>query len=276
MPKRKPKNVYRAPVGQAARLSLELKTIGARSQRIGVQFVALLAHDGVSAADVRELQRRASVSLSRDAIKKSQPMLERASVDVTAFSFACFSASAKKHGFDLRSALAPKKKDRADAKRKSPGQLGRSLEKQFGVSLDDPWIRSRMNAFAREGAALVSDMTKTQVKRIADATVRAVSNGWTQKELGDAIADIGDMTDREAQGIARNQSYWLNGQMGIAICEEVGLDEFQWITMNDGSVRPTHAALHEEICSISNPPEAGLPGEEDNCRCVLAPVFPAE
>ena len=83
-------------------------------------------------------------------------------------------------------------------------------------------------------------------------------------------------------------TYVMNAATGEAIGESGGALGLEWVTMLDGDVRPTHAAVHgqrrnvgetftvggEELLYPGQP--VGDPAVWINCRCVLAPVAQEE
>lgn len=74
---------------------------------------------------------------------------------------------------------------------------------------------------------------------------------------------------RMARFFARDQMARFNKAVTIATYEDAGVTKVKWITVQDGRVRNTHAALNGQVFSIDN-----LPSElnDYNCRCGLVPV----
>ena len=55
----------------------------------------------------------------------------------------------------------------------------------------------------------------------------------------------------------------------------LGIERYQWQTMLDERVRPSHAANEGQIFYWDAPPATGPPGYEVNCRCVALAVIEA-
>lgn len=75
---------------------------------------------------------------------------------------------------------------------------------------------------------------------------------------------------RQARFFARDQFSKFNKAMTITSMETAGAKKVEWLTCNDGRVRPTHKALNHKIFPIDQiPPEK----DDPNCRCGLVGVF---
>jgi len=58
--------------------------------------------------------------------------------------------------------------------------------------------------------------------------------------------------------------------------QDAGITEYIWRTVQDGQVRPEHAARNGMKFSYDNPPSDGPPGTPWNCRCFAEPVIPEQ
>lgn len=88
--------------------------------------------------------------------------------------------------------------------------------------------------------------------------------------LKDVMNAMRETSVREARFFARDQFARLNKAMTVTSLETAGAKRVQWLTVGDGRVRPTHAALNKKIFDINNIPEEQ---HDYNCRCGLVPVF---
>lgn len=58
--------------------------------------------------------------------------------------------------------------------------------------------------------------------------------------------------------------------------QDAGISEYIWRTVQDGRVRPEHAARNGMKFAYDNPPTDGHPGTPWNCRCFAEPVIPEQ
>lgn len=237
-------------------------------------FLAALER-GADAAAVRELERAGVAALAKPARAIAEDATKKVGTAIAELAIRTFAGNAKRAGFDLKSMLAPKKKDRTDAQRKSPGQIGKALEKNYGISLNDPWVKAQMKAFAKENAERVSNLTKNQMRRMANATINAIEKGHTRAELGKKISEIAGVTQREGRRLASDQAYTLNAKLTRAVAIEVGQTKYVWQNVGDEKVRPLHVELNDKVFDLEDdPPDPdGHPGEPHGCRCGALIVF---
>lgn len=88
---------------------------------------------------------------------------------------------------------------------------------------------------------------------------------------------------RRARLIARDQILTLNAKLSEDRHKKVGITEYIWQTVQDGSVRSNHADLNGKRFKYAEPPmgggtnedERGNPGTGIGCRCQAIPVLPA-
>jgi SPP1 gp7 family putative phage head morphogenesis protein len=273
MARRSKRPVYRAPKTETAALSVALKKIATQlHSQAADRFLTQLARQATE-EDLAAESKRLSSAQAKAASKSALKPAEASGVGVAAFQVRAFGAAAKARGFDLRSMITPKE-DRLDAKRKSPNQLGASIERQFGVNLNGARYRRILKDHARDIAKSIEGLSSRQVERVARATSTAIRMGKTQKELTSDLAEILSMTQRDARRIAINSTFTLNARMSEEIAADAGVDSFVWVTMNDGAVRPSHMSCHEKIFTYEKGSDEGfIPGEEPGCRCVPEPVI---
>jgi uncharacterized protein with gpF-like domain len=96
------------------------------------------------------------------------------------------------------------------------------------------------------------------------------------------------MTIDRARLIATDQCGKLLGQINKSRSQAIGLNRYQWLTVGDKRVRPTHQNANNKIGDFGN---SGIwwegnkqvargtsdpvahPGQEIRCRCSSAPVW---
>ena len=177
----------------------------------------------------------------------------------------------------------------------------RVLGLSFKNSAGDWWPDLR-DRWADRNYDLIKNLARDYIGRINDHVERAVTNGWSYKDLASDIASMGEgMTGGRARLIARDQVGKLNGQLTQAQQTEVGIDVYEWDTAGDERVRgrpggkypdasPSHWALQGMLCKWSDSsvysddggktwkprtddmPD-GTPGSDISCRCTAIPSF---
>jgi SPP1 gp7 family putative phage head morphogenesis protein len=112
----------------------------------------------------------------------------------------------------------------------------------------------------------------TSVRDVFDSPEWTIGKRW--EDLRDALIDKGDISERHAELIARDQTLKLNGAINQSRQQAAGVDSYVWSTSGDERVRDEHAELDGETFSWASPPPPGHPGEDFQCRCIAIPVIP--
>ncbi len=154
-------------------------------------------------------------------------------------------------------------------------QLGRQVKAALGVELPigDKGLRTRIEGFAAENAALIKGLSQETISAIEKASLRAVQDGKLYGDLQQEITERFNIGERRARLIARDQIGKLAGQLNADRQRGLGITEFIWRTVNDGRVRDEHETRDGEKYSYEDPPDGELPGEPIQCRCSAEPVF---
>lgn len=92
---------------------------------------------------------------------------------------------------------------------------------------------------------------------------------WLEAE----IKKLGEITDRRARRIARDQMSTVNAKINETRQRSLGIEKYIWVTCNDERVRGSHFARHKSRFSWDNPPRDGHPGEPIECRCGAHPYI---
>lgn len=94
------------------------------------------------------------------------------------------------------------------------------------------------------------------------------------------VATRADVAQSRALGVARDQVSTFNGELTKARHENLGIEEYVWITSRDERVRPDHEDLDGTTQRWDDPPVCnqktgmvGHPAEDFNCRCTASPVL---
>lgn len=80
------------------------------------------------------------------------------------------------------------------------------------------------------------------------------------------------MSYNRAKLIAVDQTGSIHGQLNVKRQHANGFDWYEWDTMEDERVRPSHAALDRTAHKYDGSDIDIIPGEEIRCRCVATPL----
>ena len=159
-------------------------------------------------------------------------------------------------------------------------QATRLAEAVFGVdvTLDEPWLKDKLEAFGNQNASLIKDVGEQQVNQVSRIANQALLEGKTNQAI---VADIQkrlDIGKRRARLIARDQVASLNANLTKERQGSLGLRRYRWRNSDDERVRgnpdgrypdavPSHWDREGKIFSWDSPPSDGHPGEPILCRC---------
>ncbi|MDR1439542.1 MAG: minor capsid protein [Clostridiales bacterium] len=148
--------------------------------------------------------------------------------------------------------------------------------------LADKGIDGIVRGAVSDNVALIKSIPAKHFEAVEKAVRDGLAEGRTLKEVGREISEIGGVSERRGQFIARDQAGSAYGNLSTARKQSLGLKKFKWITSHDERVRDSHRALDGRVFELATgatgpgvAPEAeGLhPGEDFNCRCTEASVL---
>ena len=154
-------------------------------------------------------------------------------------------------------------------------QWNKALRGVMGVDIfqAEPWLAEVTAVFADNNAGLIKSIAESNHSDVAFMIRDAVMQGMRYDDLIGQLANKYDITERRARLIARDQTTKLNSNITQFRSEGLGLKTYQWQTVEDERVRPTHRANNEEVFSWDKPPKAtGHPGHDIQCRCLAIPT----
>lgn len=134
----------------------------------------------------------------------------------------------------------------------------------------------------REHIALIRSIPEEAKARFT-TVLRDASKKQTRVEtITKALREQEGITHRRARLIARDQVLGLNAKLNADRHKRAGIEEYEWLSLRDGSVRGNHAHLHGKRFRYDDPPmgggttedERGNPGDGIGCRCQAVPVIP--
>lgn len=157
----------------------------------------------------------------------------------------------------------------------------RDLARVIGVRVPE-FSEAIGETWRRENVSLIKSLGD-QAKDNFVGMLREASQEHVRHEvLSQRIQEHLGATKARADLIARDQVLTLNAKLSEHRQKRAGIEEYDWKTMGDGSVRSNHDDLDGRRFRWDSPPigggtrpdEPGHPGTGINCRCLAIPVIP--
>ena len=135
----------------------------------------------------------------------------------------------------------------------------------------EPWLGVELQDFVKENSMLIQKMGRETSERITTVVLDNLKTSAPRSELIAQIKAIDkSMSTNRAKFIARDQMGKLNKNITLIRARQAGVKTYEWQTMLDNRVRPSHAKLEGTIRTFG----VGLePGQDPGCRCVPVPVI---
>lgn len=153
----------------------------------------------------------------------------------------------------------------------------------------EPWMREALDEWTKTDLRLIKGLADEYIQRIETSVLEAVQIGKRPEDLlVDILKANKGMTIGRARLIAEDQTGKLLGQINRSRSMAIGLNRYQWLTVGDKRVRPTHDAANGKTGDFGNSeiwwegnrqvPRGGQgdnshPGQPVRCRCSSAPVW---
>jgi SPP1 gp7 family putative phage head morphogenesis protein len=157
--------------------------------------------------------------------------------------------------------------------------MAKNLKSAVGIDVSrlmpsDRTIAEKMAAANRANVELIKSIPSEYFDRIRVLVESNVDGGFRYEDIVDKIKEAGDITDRRADLIARDQTSKMNSAFNEARQTSLGIESYIWQGAADERERETHVANNGLTFRWDDPPaETGHPGEDVQCRCVAIPVF---
>ncbi len=154
----------------------------------------------------------------------------------------------------------------------------KAMESAIGVNLNtivqDEGLEDILVASTRENVGLIKSIPDEYFKKIETIVFTGTTQGSTAGSMIKQIRDLGHSTTKRAKLIARDQSSKLNSALSQQRQQNLGVEEYIWVTADDGRVRESHAANNGKKFRWDDPPKkTGHPGNDIQCRCVAKPII---
>jgi len=157
-----------------------------------------------------------------------------------------------------------------------------SVRQAVGVDIagalhDGGRVEAEMQRAARENVDLITSIPAQHLDRVRAAVEKAFADGTRWESMAKDLREIGDVTDRRARIIARDQTAKMNSAFNEARQTQVGITEYTWSGSLDQRERDSHRRMEGVRCKWNDPPsvdgERVHPGQAILCRCVAQPVI---
>ncbi|MEE3609691.1 phage minor head protein [Avibacterium paragallinarum] len=164
------------------------------------------------------------------------------------------------------------------AKAQHDNDFSQRLQQATGLDLksyiqSNPTVNDKVNQLAQANVQLIKSIHNQYLDKVQTVVHQSVLNGKLNRDLLKSLKEIGNITEKRAKLIARDQSSKFNGAIDQAQQEALGITHYIWSTSGDERVRESHAENEGKIFSWASPPPTGHPTHEVNCRCVALPYF---
>ena len=153
------------------------------------------------------------------------------------------------------------------------GQVERQISSLIGFDITavEGFTGIDLDIFTADNIELIQSVTDDYQDEVQELVLEGVQKGKRPSTIAKELMERGDITERRAQLIARDQIEKLNGKITEQRQTALGIDSYFWRTSLDSRVRPEHAAREGDLFQWDSPPEDGHPGQPINCRCRAEP-----
>lgn len=167
--------------------------------------------------------------------------------------------------------------------------IGDALGVDFARIIDSPRVAGELELALAQNTALIKSIGASHWSDVSQAVLDNY-RGTPLPEgqsLTQRLRQVGGITERRAELIARDQTSKLTGALNQVRQQDNGIEEYIWRTAGDRRVVGDPAGLYPKGNRVhgdhfhrdgkrfkwSEPPGDGHPGQAINCRCVAIPVF---
>jgi len=154
----------------------------------------------------------------------------------------------------------------------------KSLEDSIGINLSsiarNENLTDLLVAKTQENVALIRSIPEEYFKKIETIVYEGTTQGSKAGSMISQIRKAGKVSENKARLIARDQTSKLNSALNQQRQQNIGVEEYIWVTADDGRVRENHDNKNGKIFRWDKPPaDTGHPGQDVNCRCVAQPII---
>jgi SPP1 gp7 family putative phage head morphogenesis protein len=137
---------------------------------------------------------------------------------------------------------------------------------------NETWLPQAMDVVLEENVGLIKSIPDHLFDDVEKLVSTSLLQGTRVEELALQIFARFAVTENRAMLIARDQVGKWQGNLNRFRQLDAGITEYEWLTVGDERVRPTHRARDGKRYSWAGPETK--PGQEVQCRCQPIPVIP--
>ena len=154
----------------------------------------------------------------------------------------------------------------------------KAMESATGVNLSNviqnEGLEDIIVASTRENVSLIKSIPDQYFKQIESIVFTGTTQGSQAGSMIKQIQGLNNSTTKRAKLIARDQSSKINSAISQQRQQNLGVEEYIWVSADDARVRPTHKANNGKRFRWDDPPKkTGHPGNDIQCRCVARPII---
>lgn len=155
-------------------------------------------------------------------------------------------------------------------------EIKRSVGVDISHALNEHDVAAEMQKAARANVELITSIPSEHLGRVRSVIDEAFRGGARWESLVAKLREVGDITDRRAAIIARDQAAKMNSAFNRVRQTNLGIQEYTWSGALDARERSSHRAMEGVRCRWDAPPsvdgERVNPGEAILCRCIARPL----
>ena len=150
-----------------------------------------------------------------------------------------------------------------------------NIKQGMGIDIkavvDQQNLGSVLRRRVAKNVELIKSIPEKYFSRVKDTLLAGIDKGEDMQSIFATVKDIGEVSDRRAKFIARDQMNKLNADLAQARQRALGIESYIWRTAKDARVGDDHKPLEGKVFRWDKPPSTGHPGQRPNCRCVAEP-----
>lgn len=155
--------------------------------------------------------------------------------------------------------------------------MRKSFQRTFGVDVSslllgqtfDKAYQDELAVAREENISLIKSIPSQYLDKVERAVMAGVRAGARASDITSDIQKIHGQSWRRCRVIARDQTQKLINSLDLVRGRDMGVEEYQWRTVEDERVRKTHDFNDLKYFRLDTPPPVtGHPGHDVLCRCV--------
>lgn len=160
-------------------------------------------------------------------------------------------------------------------KKRFYGAVNNAIGVDMTTVIQNEGLEDILVASTRENVSLIKSIPDQYLTKVESIVFNGTTQGSKASSMITQLVEAGNVTAKRAKLIARDQSSKLNSAFTQQRSQNLGVEEYIWITAKDGDrVRLSHRKNHGKTFRWDDPPkDTGHPGNDIQCRCVAQPII---